>query len=98
MSVPIAVDRLDAEDEDQQRRHQRAAAHAGHADEQADAEPEGDQREIHAESVEKTTGGHAPGPPLMAGRSRSTGGSRPRTRADGWPVAVDRGLAPPDPR
>ena len=30
--------RLEAEDEDEQRRHQRAAAHAGHADEQADQE------------------------------------------------------------
>ena len=28
--------RLEAEDEDQHRRHQRAAAHAGHPDEQAD--------------------------------------------------------------
>ena len=28
--------RLEAEDEDQHRRHQRAATHAGHADEQAD--------------------------------------------------------------
>ena len=40
-------DRLDAEDEDQQRRHQRRAAHPGHADEHADAEAEDDDCGIH---------------------------------------------------
>ena len=35
--------RLDAEHEDQQRRHQRAAAHAGDADEEPDAEAEEDR-------------------------------------------------------
>ena len=42
MSVPIAVVGCDVEDQDQQRRHQRAAAHPGHADEHADAETEED--------------------------------------------------------
>ena len=31
--------RLEAEDENQHRRHQRAATHAGHPDEEADQEP-----------------------------------------------------------
>ena len=39
--------RLDAEDEDQERGHQRAAAHAGHADQHADAEAEYDDDWIH---------------------------------------------------
>jgi len=39
--------RLDPEQQDQQRRHQGAAAHAGHADEEADAEAEEDDRWIH---------------------------------------------------
>ena len=40
-------DRLDAEDDDQERRHQRAAAHAGEAYEYADAEPEEDDERVH---------------------------------------------------
>ena len=39
--------RLDPEHEDQQRRHERAAAHAGGADEDADAEAEEDQERVH---------------------------------------------------
>jgi hypothetical protein len=42
--------RLDADHEDQQRRHQRAAAHAGDADEDAHAEAEEDDRRIHQEA------------------------------------------------
>src|SRR3954464_3880965 len=38
---------LDPEDEDQQRRHQRAAAHAGHTDEYADAQSEKDDCRVH---------------------------------------------------
>jgi hypothetical protein len=37
-----------AEHEDQHRRHQRAAADAGHADEYPDAQSEGYEGEIHA--------------------------------------------------
>ena len=36
MSVPTAVFGIEAEEQDQHRRHQRAAAHPGHADEHAD--------------------------------------------------------------
>jgi hypothetical protein len=39
--------RLHPEEEDQQRGHQAAAAHAGHADEGADAEAEEDQCRVH---------------------------------------------------
>jgi hypothetical protein len=42
--------RRDAEDEDQQRRHQRGPAHPGHPDEHADAEPEHDQARVDAEA------------------------------------------------
>jgi hypothetical protein len=40
-------DRLDAEDQDQERGHQRAAAHAGHSDQQADAKAEDDDDWVH---------------------------------------------------
>ena len=39
--------RLDPEDQDQQRRHQRSPAHAGHADEHADAKSEEDDCRVH---------------------------------------------------
>jgi len=39
--------RLDAEDEDQHRGHQRSAAHPGHADEHADAKSEDDDCRVH---------------------------------------------------
>ena len=39
--------RLDPEDQDQQRRHQRASAHAGHTDEHADAQSEEDDCRVH---------------------------------------------------
>ena len=53
--------RLDPEDQDQQRRHQRCAAHAGHPDEQADAEPEHDDRGIDAEAEDVEQWIHAGG-------------------------------------
>jgi hypothetical protein len=37
----------DPEDQDQERRHQGCTAHAGHPDEQADAESEEDQCGVH---------------------------------------------------
>ena len=55
--------RRDAEDQDQERRHQGRAAHAGHADEQADAEAEDDDRWIHA--VRSATGGQATVPAAL---------------------------------
>jgi hypothetical protein len=47
--------RLDPEDQDQKRRHQRRTAHAGHPDQQADAKSECDDRGIHDE-VEAASG------------------------------------------
>ena len=44
---PHGRHRLDPEQEDQERRHQGAAAHAGHADQEADPEPEDDDYRIH---------------------------------------------------
>jgi len=41
-------ERIDAEHEDEQRRHQRAAADPGHPHEHADAQPEDDQNGVHA--------------------------------------------------
>ncbi|MHC2291076.1 hypothetical protein [Bradyrhizobium barranii] len=38
---------MDAEQQDQQRRHQRAATHAGHPDKQADAKSGGDIERIN---------------------------------------------------
>jgi len=38
---------LDAEQEDEKRRHQRTAAHPGHSDQEADTKAEEDDRWIH---------------------------------------------------
>jgi hypothetical protein len=44
---PDRSGRLDPEDQDEQRRHDRATAHAGETDQEADAEAEDDDRWIH---------------------------------------------------
>jgi len=56
-------DRRDTEDENQHRRHERPAADAGHADEDAHAEAEADQRKIHRQNLaagRDHLGAHAP--------------------------------------
>ncbi len=75
--------RRDPEDEDQQRRHQRRAAHAGHADEQADAEAEDDDRWIHVQLRAGVGGRDALRPPGLRtfvdrlARSARKGSERP---------------------
>jgi hypothetical protein len=44
-------DGVDAREEDEQRRHQRAAAHSGETDEHADPEAEDDEQGIHQAST-----------------------------------------------
>ena len=46
--------RRDAEQEDEDRRHQRAAAHPGHPDEEADQEPDDGELPVHSSASRKT--------------------------------------------
>jgi len=80
---PDGHHRLDPEEQDQQRRHERAAAHAGGPDEHADAEAEEDQQRVHLD-VEPALGLGRLGPAALAAGSRL----RARLTADRRVAAV----------
>ena len=51
MSLETAVKRVDAEEEDQHRRHQRPAAHPREPDDRADEEPADRERDVEGHAV-----------------------------------------------